>query len=168
LCDKNEEELEAIHATMSGELLEKEFKCRFETLELTKGVNKLDSETALKFVRSRHSDVYGGDFGRSLRQQALITAITNRLLNIGSITKIIPVLNTISMNVQTDIDLKAATDLIRQQEDIKDIEITSFSLTTDNVFEEAISDNGQYILIPKDGENNWSVVHEFVDEIFNE
>ena len=164
LCKKSEEELDAIHATMSGELLEKEFKCRFETLEFTKGVNTLNSEEALKFVRSRHSDIYGGDFGRSLRQQALIVAIKNKLLNLGSITKIIPVINTISKNVQTDIDIKAATNLIRQQEDLKDIEITSFSLTTDNVFEEAISDNGQYILVPQGGEENWSVVHEYVKE----
>jgi len=164
LCEKSEEELGAIHATMSGELLEKEFKCRFETLEFTKGINTLDSEAALKFVRSRHSEIYGGDFGRSLRQQSLIVAIKNKLLNFGSITKIIPVINTISVNVQTDIDIKAATDLIRQQEDLDYIEITGFSLTTDNVFEETISDNGQYVLIPKDGEDNWGVVRKFVKE----
>jgi len=164
LCEKSEDELVAIHATMSGELLEKEFKCRFEKLEFAKGVNTLDSEAALKFVRSRHSDIYGGDFGRSMRQQALIVAIKNELLSLGSIVKIIPVINTISVNVQTDIDIKAATDLIRKQEDLDDIEISSFSLTTDNVFEEAISDDGQYILVPQGGEDNWNVVHKFVNE----
>lgn len=96
LCGKTEEEIELITATMSAQLLEKEFKCRYETIEFEKGIEYMDSETALKFVRSRHSETNGGDFARSLRQQALIVAIKNELLKTGSITKIIPILNNLS------------------------------------------------------------------------
>jgi anionic cell wall polymer biosynthesis LytR-Cps2A-Psr (LCP) family protein len=44
----------------------------------------------------------GNDFGRSLRQHSLIVAVKNQILKIGSIPKIIPLLNNIAKNVQTD------------------------------------------------------------------
>ena len=164
-CGKTEEEIEAVTATMSGEKLEQEFKCRFEHLYLDAGRQFLDSETALKFVRSRHSSIGGGDFGRSLRQQAFVKAIKNRLLSLGSITKIIPVVTTLSKNVQTDIDIKQAFDLYRQLGEIEDIEIISISLSTDNVLKEDTSEDRQFILVASEG---WGNVHEYIQKELKE
>jgi len=160
ICGKSPDEMVAIHATLSGELLEREFKCRFETVHYEKGLVTMTGDEALKFVRSRHSITGGSDFGRSQRQLALITAVKNKLVNYKSIPKIISIVNLASKNVSTDINISSALDLYRDNE-IEDIEITSFSLTTDNVLKESTSSDRQYILIPK---NNWESVHEFIKE----
>ncbi len=162
VCGKTDEEVEALTATMSGFLLEQQFPCRYEQLNFTRGVTYLDGETALKFVRSRHSDTNGGDFGRSLRQQAFIAALKDKMLSYKSIPQLIPVINTVSRNVQTDIDITTGIDLLREQ-GISDITLRSISLTTDNVFTETYSSDRQYILIPKTGMDDWDSVHEFLN-----
>jgi LCP family protein required for cell wall assembly len=162
-CGKSDENLEALEATMSGQKLEEEFKCRFETIEYQKGLQHLDSESALKYVRSRHSAIGGSDFGRSLRQQSVIVAVKNKLLNFGSIGKLIPVLNTIAKNTQTDIDLKSAFDIMADYGTLDDVEIRTISLNTDNVFKETVSSDGQYILLPKAGEGNWDEIQRYIE-----
>ena len=162
-CDKSEEEIEALTATMSGDLLEKEFTCRYEELHFDKGVQVLDSENALKFVRSRHSSVNGSDFGRSLRQQAFLEAIKDELLSIRSVKKIIPILSEVSRNVKTDINLTEAYRLLLLNGDIGEVEVYSISLNDDNVLEHAVSSDGQYILIPIDGRENYERLRSYVD-----
>ncbi|KKQ55195.1 MAG: cell envelope-related transcriptional attenuator [Candidatus Woesebacteria bacterium GW2011_GWC1_38_13] len=164
ICGKSEEELESLHATMSGQLLEKEFTCRYETLNFQKGYAALDGETALKFVRSRHSDINGNDFGRALRQQAFLIGVKNKLLKIGSIPKILTSVNTLSKNILTDVDVKTALEIASEQETLSDFEIKSLSLTTDNVLMESQSSDHQYILISKDGIDNWESVHQYIKE----
>jgi LCP family protein required for cell wall assembly len=163
-CGKSEDDLKMLNATMSGQLLEKEFTCRFETIKFEKGKTTMDSETALKFVRSRHSETNGNDFARSVRQQALIIGIKNKLLRLGTIPKIIPILNTISNNVLTDIDIKTAVDIFKEQPIPKNIVVKTISLSIDNVLQEALSTDRQYILTPKDSEDNWNVVHDYINE----
>jgi anionic cell wall polymer biosynthesis LytR-Cps2A-Psr (LCP) family protein len=162
-CGKPEEEIEALTATMSGDLLEKEFECRYEHLHFDKGVQNLDSENALKFVRSRHSSVNGGDFGRALRQQAFLEAIKDELLSISSIKKIIPILSDMSRNVKTDINLTEVYKLLLLNGDIGEIKIYSISLNDDNVFKHTVSADGQYTLIPLDGEGNYERIRSYVD-----
>lgn len=162
LCDKSEEEIEVLTATMSGDLLEKEFTCRYEELHFDKGIQVLDSENALKFVRSRHSSVNGSDFGRSLRQQAFLEAIKEELLSTKSIKKIIPILSEASRNVKTDINLTEAYKLLLLNGDIGEVEIYSISLNDDNVLEHAVSNDGQYTLIPIDGQGNYERIKSYV------
>jgi len=163
-CGKSEEDIAALTATLSANLLEREFQCRYETLHFDKGQQLLDAEAALKFVRSRHSEINGGDFGRSQRQQALLIAIKNKLISYKSITKIIPIVNSIAKNLRTDINFTEAFDLAKDQGDFTDIKIETISLSTDNVLSEAYGVGGQYVLIPRNGENKWEVIHEFIRE----
>jgi anionic cell wall polymer biosynthesis LytR-Cps2A-Psr (LCP) family protein len=163
-CGKDETEMKAVMATMSGDLLEKEFTCRYETIKFTKGKTTFDGETALKFVRSRHSDTNGNDFGRALRQQAFIVGIKNKLLKIGSITKIVTLANTLSKNVLTDIDFKTAFQILSEQETLSDFKIETLSLTTDNILQESKSQDGQYILTSKEGENIWTSVQKYIQD----
>lgn len=165
-CDKTEEEIEALTATMSGFLLEKEFECRYEQLHFDKGLTAMNADTSLKFVRSRHSETAGGDFNRSLRQQAFIVGVKNKLLNLGTIPKMIPVVNQISKNVKTDIDVKTAIDFVRDN-GVSDYEIKTISINEDNVLNESISSDGQYILIPKAGLDNWEEIQKYIDNEIN-
>ena len=163
LCGKSDEEIEAISATMSGELLEKEFACRYETIKHSRGLELMEGETALKFVRSRHSEIGGSDFGRAQRQQALLVAVKNKLLSYKSIPKIISIVNTLAKNVQTDVDLKNGFSLLDNYKELEDFEIKTVVLTTDNVLEEKVI-NRQYVLIPKSGQGNWESIKSFIKE----
>jgi LCP family protein required for cell wall assembly len=163
-CGKSDEELNAINATMSGQLLEKEFTCRFETISFVKGKTTMDSETALKFVRSRHSETNGNDFARSTRQQALIIGIKNKLLKFSSIPKIVPLINSMSKYVLTDIDIKTALDIFSKQTLPKSVDIKTINLSIENVLQESVSSDHQYILIPKNSEDNWGVIHDYIQE----
>lgn len=73
-----------------------QYRCRYETITFKKGLNHLNGETALKYIRSRHSsdnDKEGTDFAREKRQQQVIDAIKNKLiknlktLNLNSLKK---------------------------------------------------------------------------------
>src|SRR3989338_7328558 len=55
---------------------DEEFKCRYETIKFEKGLNNMDSEQALKFIRSRNAiGSEGNDFARIKRQQLVINSI---------------------------------------------------------------------------------------------
>jgi len=61
-----------------------EFKCRYETVTFTKGSQNMDGERALKYVRSRYAEgAAGTDISRGQRQQAVILALKNKLLNLN-------------------------------------------------------------------------------------
>ena len=165
-CEKSDDDIKALTATISGDLLDQQFACRYETIDFKKGQTALDGETALKFVRSRHSDFNGNDFGRALRQQALLVGIKNKILSYGTLAKAISLINTLSKNLITDIDIKTALQIASEQDTFTDFTIESYSLTTDNVLTESLSSDRQYILIPKEGEDNWSGVRKYLQENF--
>lgn len=59
-----------------------EFACRFETIEFKAGLQAMDAETALKFVRSRNADGdEGTDLARGARQQKVIDAVISKILS---------------------------------------------------------------------------------------
>lgn len=58
-----------------------DFACRFESVTFTAGVEHMNGTRALKFVRSRHAEGEAGtDFSRGRRQQAVIVALKNKLI----------------------------------------------------------------------------------------
>lgn len=57
------------------------FACRYEKLQFEKGLQHMDGERALKYVRSRQAEgEEGTDFARGRRQQQVISALKNKLL----------------------------------------------------------------------------------------
>jgi LCP family protein required for cell wall assembly len=64
-----------------------DYKCRYETLNFSAGPVHLDGQSALKFVRSRHSSdpQEGTDFARSKRQEKVITAVKNKIFSIKNL-----------------------------------------------------------------------------------
>ena len=162
-CGNTDEEIAALTATMSGEKLEKEFSCRYEALHFDKGIQHMDGQTALKYTRSRHSPTDGGDFNRALRQRQVIFAVKNKIISIGFVTKIIPMINALKGNLLTDIDMSKMVELISKYGELAESEIRSINLTDKNVLVDSISDNRQFILIPKAGIGNWIEVHQYID-----
>lgn len=61
---------------------DKLYRCRYETIQFIKGLQLMDGETALKFVRSRNAKGdEGTDLAREARQQKVIEAVKNKLLS---------------------------------------------------------------------------------------
>ena len=166
-CGKSPEEMIAISATVSGELVEREYICRFETLKFDKGPQKMDSDMALKFVRSRHSKEYPGDFYRSMRQQALIQGVIAKLKTIGGIAKIPALIPQISKIVATDATPVLVMDLLQRYSDPLSFQIKRISLTTENVLVESKSTDGQYVLIPSAGEG-YETVKQYINSQFEQ
>lgn len=161
-CGKSGEEIEALTATISGYKLEQEFKCRYERLAFAAGPVHMDGETALKYVRSRHSDTYGNDFSRAERQQTVIKALQQEVLSLGSLPKLLPLINTITNFVRTDVSLNDIRRIWATHDDLSQFTIQTLILSTDNVLTESRSQDRQYILIPQSGEEDWQSIHEFI------
>ena len=163
-CGKSEEEMKSLEATMSGDKLEQQYTCRYELLHFDKGVQHMDGTTALKYSRSRHSNVGGGDFNRAERQKVVITAVRDKVMNIGFVSKIIPTFQTLTRHITTDIDLTKMSELVSKAEEISKYKIISIALTDQNVLVNAKASTGQFILNPKLGENNWTEIRQFIED----
>lgn len=58
------------------------FACRYEPLHFDSGLQVMDGERALKYVRSRHAEGNeGSDFARGRRQQEMLLALKSKLLS---------------------------------------------------------------------------------------
>jgi len=166
-CGKSDEDIAKTVATLSGTLLDQEFPCRYETLTFVKGKQFMDGETALKFVRSRHSDVNGGDFGRSLRQQAFLLGVKNRLLSFDGATKIIPLIKDGLSMVRTDISYQDIVTMVERYGSIASYSVSSIFLNDQTVLTLSTSADRQSILVPKTGGEDWDSVRTFIaSEIF--
>ena len=164
LCGKSPEEIIALTATVSASKLEQEFTCRYEQLHFDKGLQHMDSVTALKFVRSRHSQEDGGDFNRSARQKLVIEAVKKKIISLNFVPKLIPLVNNLAGNLTTDINFDQMQKLISRADEFKNYQIESFPITDKNLLMNSTSADRQYILIPKLGENQWSDIQKFISQ----
>ena len=81
----------------------------------------------------------------------------------GFIPKIIPTFQTLSRHVTTDIDLTKMSELISKLPEMAEYKIVSIAMTDQNVLVNDKASTGQFILIPKIGENNWNEIHQFIE-----
>ena len=164
ICGKSDEEIIALTATVSAGKLEEYFECRYEHLHFDKGLQTMDSATALKFVRSRHSQEDGGDFNRSARQKLVIEAVKKKIISLNFVPKIIPLINSLAGNLTTDIDLNKIEELLSRSDKYQTYKIESFPITDQNLLMNSKSSIGQFILTPKLGENNWTDIQKFISQ----
>lgn len=167
-CGRTPEDIAALSATMSGFLLEKQFPCRYEHLHFDVGEKQIDGITALKYARSRHSAQDGTDYARGLRQQGILLGIKDRLLSLDVLDNLDDFFESFVKMVNTDLDLdttKSVASLIVNPEDYR---INQIVLSEENVLTSLKNSLGQYVLIPKAGENNWLEVQKYIREQINE
>jgi len=161
-CGKTPEEMEALKQKYSGFELEKQYKCRYETISFEKGTVEMDGTTALKFMRSRHSATYGGDFSRSQRQMAVLKAIKEKLISLDAFSKIDELFPELASLVTTDLNLPTVKDLVSFLGKPEEYKIKEINLSTENVLTESKGPQGQYILLPKLGFGNWQETRNFI------
>lgn len=150
-----------------------EFKCRYERVEFSRGMTKMDGELVLKFVRSRNSvGDEGTDFARSARQQLVIQAIMDRVLSTDIIlsTKKMRILKDVSLDsIETDIQVSGAAILARRALDSR--KNIKHLLLPENLLENPPKKpeyGGLYVFIPKkvdddrSNERSWSEIQLWV------
>jgi len=76
----------------------------YERLYIPPGPQHLNGITALEYVRSRHADLVG-DFGRSARQQQVLSALKTKLDNPDIVGKLSDIANDLNGYVKTDMGL---------------------------------------------------------------
>ncbi len=161
-CGKSEEEIQAMTATMSATQVEEAFPCRYEHLRFEPGKQLMTGETALKYVRSRHGTSDGGDFSRAARQRNLILAVKERVLALNFLPKAIPFVSSLAGSLTTDVTLNDMETFLKFQDELKGYTIRSLAVTDKNILIQARSSDGQFILQPRAGDQQWPAVHDWI------
>jgi polyisoprenyl-teichoic acid--peptidoglycan teichoic acid transferase len=150
---------------------DKEYKCRYETVTFVKGVEHMDGERALKYVRSRHAEGENGtDFSRGKRQQAVLAALKSKLISenvLWDINKLWKFYSLFSQAVNTD--MKLGDILITARITERNPAVKNIYLTQDEP-EKKIPGllinppvwkyDGKWVLIPKHGD--YERIHEYI------
>lgn len=119
-----------------------------ETFHLDAGTHLLDGETALKYARTRHND---GDYSRARRQQDIIRAVAQQVMNAGMIPQLLgkapQLLATMQSSIETDLPMQLGFDLAQRFQNRASGQVQQ--LVLDNRYgEETFSSEGAWILLP--------------------
>lgn len=144
------------------------FLCRFETISFEKGINHMDGETALRFVRSRNAEgEEGTDLAREVRQQKVISGIEKKALSITTLINPVKMLNLWQVAreyIKTDMDGPAAAVLTRNvlsaRKNVRSFVFPEELLTSPPKSQRY---DFQYVFIPKEG--SWDEIHMWVNNL---
>lgn len=135
----------------------------FDPFYLPAGEHVLDGETALKFARTRHGD---SDFQRAQRQQQVLYAIRDRLLEPGVLARLIVQSPTLyeqyDQNISTGLTLDQMIQLMLFVKDIPEDNITT-GVIDQRYISNYSTAQGASVLIP-----NRNRIGELMTEIFGE
>src|SRR5260221_4101853 len=173
-CGHTPEEMQTLVASDSSAL--QLFPCRYMHLHFDKGLQHMDGNTALMFVRSRHgTGAEGTDFARSRRQQLVIEAFRSKVLSLQialNPVKIIGLYSILKDSIDTDVSQDEFGLFIRFFQQIKSNKIEStvidFGDAAQNrpglLINPPISSNYDFasVLLPRIGDGNFSEIQDFV------
>jgi polyisoprenyl-teichoic acid--peptidoglycan teichoic acid transferase len=120
------------------------------------GVQHLDGENALRYVRTRYDD---NDFARGMRQQQVLRALRQQGVRLNLITQVRSLLRDVEENFRTDLSMRQSLALARIANDIDNDDIQSYSMI-ECTTEDYVPDQ-YYYLIP-----DWDCIHDIMDEAF--
>lgn len=122
----------------------------YMTVSFKEGMQEMDGEKALQYVRSRKSS---SDFDRSRRQQQVLIAIKEKVRNLNPVENldyIITIGETIGKNVYTDLNI---FDLVSLYNKYSRYSISAGNvLSNENFLYSNKNYRGQYILLPLSGD----------------
>ncbi len=161
-CGKSNQELSSLKGIELANP-EKIFPCRYEHLHFNKGVSHLNGNASLKLARSRHSSEDGTDFARSARQRNILIAIKKKINSLSILPDAFPLLDLLGDHVKTDIALSEIETLIAHRSEIESYSIHDIALTNSNFLRDSSNNIAGYILIPRDGTDQWDAVHAWIN-----
>jgi LCP family protein required for cell wall assembly len=162
LCGMPNEEIARVNQTLSGFELEKQFTCRYEHLHFDAGTTKVDGATALKFTRSRHSAQDGSDYARGARQQIVLVGIKNKLISLEALKSVDKWFSKFIKLVKTDLDLESTKAVASYIVNPESYQVTNVVPSESNILKAGKNSSGQFILLPKAGDNNWSELQDLI------
>ncbi len=148
---------------------------RYESITFATGSAHMNGETALKFVRSRHSaGDEGTDFARSRRQQQVISALRQKmltpafLLDKNTLDAFFVILDK-NLNTNLSQNLYPTLAKIALEAKNNPVKSVTFSDKPDEngltiLFNPPVKQyKGEWVLIPKD--NNWTALKKYLDNL---
>jgi polyisoprenyl-teichoic acid--peptidoglycan teichoic acid transferase len=153
------------------------FPCRYEHISFNQGMEHMDGDTALKFVRSRHAvGSEGSDFARAKRQELVIAAFKKKVFSLGTILnpgKLMSLYDVFQDSIHTNVQQSEYDDFIKLAMKMKDAKTNSvvFFYSDPGSKKQGILINpptsvaydGQWVLIPRLGNGNFSEVQRYVE-----
>lgn len=164
LCGHQPSEIPVLDALATQSAVETIYPCRYETLHFDTGSQHMDGERALSYVRSRHSTEDGTDFGRAKRQRNLLVAVKQKIFSAGFIPQIIPFTSSLGDDLRTDMSIDDVKTFLQNATSLNKYQISTLALTDQNFLTDTFSSDGQAILEPKDGLDNWTSIHNWISD----
>lgn len=128
---------------------------------ISAGAHHMSGAEALKYARSRHST---SDFDRAKRQQQILKAIQERILNfdiLNRLDEVRGIFETLVTAIETDLPFLIVMDAIVKYQTYT-IE-SGHVISTENFLSSGTNIAGQYILLPRGG--NFGKIRKWVREI---
>jgi LCP family protein required for cell wall assembly len=141
----------------------------YQTISFKRGVQHMNGDLALKFVRSRHgNNGEAGDFARARRQQIVLQAVRERLMSLNTLsdpTKLGNIYSAITRHIQSDLSPWDAFKLAPMIQDF-DRDKLAQHVITDAPDGELVSTNlhNNYLLFPKGGD--WTRIKTLIADPF--
>jgi LCP family protein required for cell wall assembly len=131
----------------------------YKRLYIPAGPQHLDGKTALEYVRSRHADATG-DFGRSARQQSVLTALKKKLDDPTLLTKLDEFATDLQGSVLTSLQINQVIQLAQFARGLKSSDISQVVLS-EPTYGHGANVNGKDVIQP-----NWDAISQTVGQIF--
>jgi LCP family protein required for cell wall assembly len=137
----------------------------YQRLYIPAGPQHLDGKTALEYVRSRHQDLTG-DFGRSQRQQSVLTALKKKLDNPAILGQLDELANDLQGSVLTSLTIPQIVWLANWARGLQTTDIVQKVLSVPDYGELADVPKGctttcKSVILP-----NWAAIDQTVRQIF--
>jgi polyisoprenyl-teichoic acid--peptidoglycan teichoic acid transferase len=141
-----------------------------KTVSFKAGCQKMDSQTALIFSRSRHgNNGEGSDFARTARQQKILVALKNKVFNWKTVFNpnlIYSIFSLTEKNIQTNMrksDLPSFLNLAGKIAD-KEVRHIVLSDSPEGLLKASATAEGAYVLVPRSGD--YSQLRELFNNVF--
>ncbi|MBI5222130.1 MAG: LCP family protein [Candidatus Magasanikbacteria bacterium] len=142
----------------------------YQTIAFIAGIQTMDGETALKFVRSRHGDNgEGSDFARARRQQKAIFALKEKVLSFSTLANPIKINNirkSLMNHITTDLKFSDLMSFFKLMRELKIQKLTTVVLddSVNGFLQSASTPAGAFILVPKTGD--FKAINDMIENIF--
>lgn len=170
--------IEGIHVQVERDMYDARYpgpNYSYQVFELKKGFHTFDGETALKYVRERHSDPQG-DFGRARRQQQVIESVKNKVFSLKTLLNpfaLNGMLDALGDNIRTDIlpnEIEGFIDIAKRadMQNINNIVVDAWKKDSLLRVSHVTLEDGQvmFALVPRAG--NYSEIQDIAKNIFYE
>jgi polyisoprenyl-teichoic acid--peptidoglycan teichoic acid transferase len=138
----------------NGDLL---FKCRYQTVTFSEGLQHIDGERALIYVRSRHAEGdEGSDFARSRRQQDILVAFKTKFSKPEEWVKYsrnLAVVQAVDKATDTDMTVGEILTIGKAISQVKSDEIKKIAIADLFISPAMYLYGGRYVLVPKNSSN---------------